>query len=363
MATSERGGVSFELIKLQRLAHAFEQVGTGTASDAPLRETLVLVDELGKIAIRLCLRELASPHDQRASLALTLLLHLGNSPEKHSHVLDTVRQDQSLSHGSPRLKRRISSLIAALGPAQPQAVLEHGIALLDEGDPAQARPVLERYLTSTPTCGPGLAALARCLAALDAFDEARKLLLRACQIDPEEAGHFWQLAVVAHAQTRTGSDYMALCNYLDLLDDGAIDGSVSVQTELDRRIDTAEKRIAAYEHAVQRDFPNSDPTVVAHVDDLLYRARAIAIAGSAGDAIAVLEQAVSAVPGHYEAWTRLGIAHLAEGYADEAHACIQRALDLHPDYELAIRALRTLPHVEGTPEDAHACDSTTDTAS
>ncbi len=227
-------------------------------------------------------------------------------------------------------------LVAA---ADDTPLLERGLQFLAEGAPERAGPVLERYVKRVPQRAEGQAALARCLLAQGDLEGARTHLLRAVALDPDNPLHQWNLSSVAHRQGRSGGCYLALLDYLDLVGDGAFDAGAG---SCDERVALAERFVAEFERLAAVEHPGAAAADVARADDLAFQGRRRLEAGRCQPAIALLEQAVSLLPGHALAWTWLGQARHRHGDRDEACGCLQRALRLRPGYPDAVRALADL---------------------
>ena len=221
----------------------------------------------------------------------------------------------------------------------PSALLDRAMDLLAAGHVRRARPILERHLAQAPESAEGHATMARCLIELSELDPARAHLLRAEWLDPGNPLHHWNLAAVAHRQSRQGGCYLALFDYLELLGERIFDHATG---ECEPRRDIAERFVDEYERLARLEHPQAEPHAVARADELLYRARMRLHGGNWQDAIPLLEQAVALVSSHYPAWTHLGIAHGESDRESDARQCLRRALSLRPSYPLAVTALAHL---------------------
>lgn len=218
-------------------------------------------------------------------------------------------------------------------------LLERGLQLMFEGNPARARPVLERYVRRVPDSGEGRAALARCLTALGALEPARTQLLQAIALDPDNPLHHWNLSAIAHRQGRAGGCYLALLDYLDLVGEGAFDAGAGA---CDARLETAHAFVLEYERLAQIEYPEARPAAVARAEDLVHKARQRLVETKLDAAVALLEQAVAMVPGYHPAWLQLGVAFEQSGCPEDAERCLRRALALRPGDPAAVRALAAL---------------------
>ncbi|HLU69116.1 MAG TPA: tetratricopeptide repeat protein [Kofleriaceae bacterium] len=98
------------------------------------------------------------------------------------------------------------------------ALLDRAIELVAAGEPAQARPLLERYVAEVPDDPEGHAQLGLCHLGLGDGDAALHHLGRATWLVPDEALYHWNTSAAAHALGHPGACYLALRAYLDLVD-------------------------------------------------------------------------------------------------------------------------------------------------
>jgi hypothetical protein len=94
------------------------------------------------------------------------------------------------------------------------ALLERAIELIAAGEPAQARPLCERYVAEVPDDPDGHAQLGLCALGLGDADAALHHLGRATWLTPEEPLYQWNAAAAAHAARRPGACYLSLLAYL-----------------------------------------------------------------------------------------------------------------------------------------------------
>lgn len=100
------------------------------------------------------------------------------------------------------------------------ALLERAIELIAAGEPAQARPLCERYVAEVPDDPDGHAQLGLCRLGMNDAQGALHHLGRATWLVPEEPLYQWNTAAAAHAAQRPGTCYLALLAYLET-DDAA----------------------------------------------------------------------------------------------------------------------------------------------
>lgn len=92
MSLGDTGTVSFALVRLQRLARTFDEIGSGAEpGEAATRAVLRLAGQLGATALPLCLRELSSEHDGRARWAGVLIAHIGGRDEHRERAIHALR--------------------------------------------------------------------------------------------------------------------------------------------------------------------------------------------------------------------------------------------------------------------------------
>ena len=137
------------------------------------------------------------------------------------------------------------------------ALLERAIDLLAEREPAQARPLLERYVALAPDDPEGHAQLGLCELGLGDAAAALHHLGRAAWLDPHQAIYQWNIAAAAHAAGRRGACYLALVAYLDGEDAGPGAG--------ERRA-TATRFIGEYERLAGLEHPDTTPDALAKAD-------------------------------------------------------------------------------------------------
>lgn len=140
--------------------------------------------------------------------------------------------------GTPQ--RRSESGLASL--------LDRAIALIGDGEPAQARRLLERYVAERPDDPEGHAQLGLSLLGAGDSRDAMRHLGRAAWLDPDEPMYHWNLAAAANRAGKRDACYLALLDYLNVAgfaDDG--DGRQLIA----RRFVAEYERIATLEHPGQ----------------------------------------------------------------------------------------------------------------
>src|SRR5690349_5184889 len=95
------------------------------------------------------------------------------------------------------------------------ALLERAIELIASGEPAQARPLCERYVAEVPDDPDGHAQLGLCALGLGDAQGALHHLGRATWLVPDEPLYQWNTAAAAHSAKRPGTCYLALLAYLE----------------------------------------------------------------------------------------------------------------------------------------------------
>src|SRR5262249_54555374 len=93
------------------------------------------------------------------------------------------------------------------------AQLDRAILLVAAGEPAQALPVLERYLAEGPEDAEAHAQLGLCRLGLGDAGRALGHLGRAIRLAPEEPLYHWNAAAAAHRAGWMGACYLALEAY------------------------------------------------------------------------------------------------------------------------------------------------------
>ena len=124
--------------------------------------------------------------------------------------------------------------------------LERGLEYLEAGRPRAARRRLERFVAKVPDNAEGRSALGVCLLELDEIDAAINQLAEAIRLEPDEALHRWNLASAAKQAERMGGGYLALRDYLALVDDD--DGAAERRAE-------AKSFVRAYERMLRGNHP------------------------------------------------------------------------------------------------------------
>jgi tetratricopeptide (TPR) repeat protein len=157
-------------------------------------------------------------------------------------------------------------------------------------------------------------------------DPAIDQLSQAVRLDPEQALHRWNLASAAKQADRMGGCYLALRDYLQLVDDA--------EGANDRRAE-ARSFVRAYERMLRGSHPGVPLRDVLRGEELFARAYAALSEGRHLEAAHGFENVLALVPRHYPSWGNLGAAYLALEKTEEAQRCLERALELNPDYAIA----------------------------
>jgi superkiller protein 3 len=213
------------------------------------------------------------------------------------------------------------------------SALERGLEYLEAGKPRAARRKLERFVSHHPEHPEGRSALGICLLQLDEHEPAVRELREAARLEPDEALHRWNLAAAAKQADRMGGAYLALREYLGLVDDG--DSAQARRRE-------ARDFVRSYERMLRETHPGVSLTDYLRGEELFARAFASLSEGSADDAVRGFQAVLSLVPRHYPSWGNLGAALLQLGRDDEARQALEEALSLNPDYAVARRNLEIL---------------------
>jgi tetratricopeptide (TPR) repeat protein len=211
--------------------------------------------------------------------------------------------------------------------------LERGLEYLEAGRPRAARRRLERFVARHPDHAEGRSALGVCLLELNETQPAMEQLSQAARLDPEQALHRWNLASAAKQADRMGGCYLALREYLALVDDA--EGADDRRTE-------ARSFVRAYERMLRGSHPGVPLHDVLHGEELFARAYAALSEGRHLEAARGFEDVLALVPRHYPSWGNLGAAYLALERNAEAQRCLERALELKPDYAIARHNLTLL---------------------
>jgi len=134
------------------------------------------------------------------------------------------------------------------------ALLDRATWLVATGQPAQALPLLERYVAEARDDAEGHAQLGLCRLGLGDAAMALDHLGRATWLAPDEPLHHWNTAAAAHRAGRLGTCYLALQAYRAARD-------VAPGAEDRRR--TAERFTGEYERLAVLEHPGSSPRAVA----------------------------------------------------------------------------------------------------
>jgi tetratricopeptide (TPR) repeat protein len=137
------------------------------------------------------------------------------------------------------------------------ALLERAIDLLAAREPAQACPLLERYVAEAPDDPEGHAQLGICQLGLGDPAAALHHLGRAAWLDPDQAIYQWNIAAASHAAGRRGACYLALVADLD--------GADHTPGASERRA-TAARFIGEYERLAGLEHPDTSPGALAKAD-------------------------------------------------------------------------------------------------
>jgi tetratricopeptide (TPR) repeat protein len=230
------------------------------------------------------------------------------------------------------------------------ALLDRAFELLTAEQPDRARPLFERFVAQAPNSPEGCAGMAMCLLALGDQRRARPHLRRALWLEPDNPNHHWNLSAIAHSQGRPGECYLQLLDYLTLCQ-----GFDQAPGDASQRRVQAERFVSEYERIARVEFPGVDPIDVAQADELVCHARHHLHAHHYPEAIAVLEQAVSACPNHYPALAYLSIACAEGRRLDEAGDYLARATALRPGFAMVREARQRLTRLAApAPGQPHA---------
>jgi tetratricopeptide (TPR) repeat protein len=208
--------------------------------------------------------------------------------------------------------------------------LERGLEYLEAGRPRAARRKLERFVTARPAHAEGRSALGICLLQLEEHDAALSQLTEAARLEPDEALHRWNLAAAAKQSDRMGGAYLALREYLSLVDDS--EGAQGRRQE-------ARDFVRAYERMLRDSHPGVALTDYLRGEELFARAYAALQEGHAEEAVRGFEAVIGLVPRHYPSWGNLGAAFLQLKRLADARRCLEQALELNPDYAIARKNL------------------------
>src|SRR5262249_18011760 len=147
----------------------------------------------------------------------------------------------------------------------------------------------------------GQSSLGICLLELGRGEAGLLHLERACQLDPGEPLHQWNLAAGAHKLARVGRSYLALRAYLEGEDESP---------DAEKRRAEAAAYLAAYDNAATAAHPGVDPILLARGEEVFLTALAALSAGRAEAAAEGFERVLGLVPDHHQAWSNLGAAYL-----------------------------------------------------
>jgi tetratricopeptide (TPR) repeat protein len=134
------------------------------------------------------------------------------------------------------------------------ALLDRAIVLVAAGEPAQALPLLERYVTEAPGDAEGHAQLGLCRLGLGDPAAALAHLSRATALAPDEPLHHWNSAAAAHRAGLMGACYLELEAYCAARD---------VAPGADERRRTAEVFSGEYARLAALEHPGTSPHAVA----------------------------------------------------------------------------------------------------
>ncbi len=293
----------------------------GLHTEDDLDETVALIEEdIGDDELPAFIAELISEGGSDAAPLLDALLASDRHSPATVEALERMRDDLDRPCAVVTRPRQADERTRAFD-------------LLEQGDLATARQLLERVVATTPDDGEARSFLGVCCLQMDEPEAGLPHLDRAATLEPDEPLHYWNLAAAARAAGQMGRCYSVLRRYLELDD---------------RSGGSRERRRAArgfardFERTVRRVHPDVALEDFLVGEDLFCRAFSALTAGRYDEAVDGFERVLTLVPEHVPSWGNLGAAWFALGHADEASRCLRRALTLNPDYEAARENLQRL---------------------
>lgn len=268
-----------ELLKLQ-LARAYLAAGRDSDASDLLRESFVgsASTALEAELLRLFADVRLGTPDSSAATEL-----LEEFPQEPRALIAVAMYSQL--RGDTRRARELFEQAAELETGDASARLFIAAALVQEGRREEAEQLLAKVVAEQPSNAQALTALAELLAARGAFEEAAQLLNRVV----EDSGSLSSRLALAQLRLRQG-DFAA------------------AKVQLDAAVESAP----------------DNPEVIA-VSGLLALAE-----GRPGDAVPLLERALSELPNRLGVSLALARAHLAAGHADAARATLGGVLAVAP---------------------------------
>lgn len=204
-------------------------------------------------------------------------------------------------------------------------LLDRGVSLLLASRPAEALPLLEALVASSPDHALGLLNLGNALHSLGRTNDAVDLYTRAVAAAPDSAVALNNLARALHDLSRF-DEAIARYDAALALDPGCGLALANLRQTLERVGRAGE--IASRCEAVLRARPDSR-------DAHLYLGLALQESGRPDDAGAAFEAALALDPTFAAAQSCLGGVHNQLGRVEEAVACWARAVALAPGYHVA----------------------------
>ncbi len=277
------------------------------------------------------------PEGETVPFADELLLHGGETGVRLVHALAQRAAWSPATRG--KLREMVRVVLLSPDEREAERQLERGLQFLARHRPRAARAPLERFVEARPDDASGRSALGVCLLELGDETAAAEQLETATRLEPAEALHRWNLAAAAKRAQRFAGAYLALREYLSLLD--REEGAAERRAE-------ARRYLAAYEQSLAErkiDAASTStwaPTSVARGEQQFAVAYAALMEGRVEDAADGFEEVLALAPSHHPSWGNLGLAYLLLDRRAEARRCLERALEIDPQYQPARRNLALL---------------------
>jgi tetratricopeptide (TPR) repeat protein len=302
-------------VALRRLAHSFDDLDpTGQPPAASRRRSLLrLARTLGKTAVPVCIRELASEDDSRAEWAHELLAHIAGSEGNQPRVAQALAELAEAEAASDRPMLRALALLDELGAPLPSSV-----SLRDPVDAWQ------RSVTELAACArtPREAArLADRLVAGASEDHIAELARSLAEIDRRAAA-----LLIAELDSRH-----------------EIGGPLRLELlQLAKHLPKPPASRARAARAAIELEPRDRAKTLARARELVGR-------GAAGRARLLLEGLLDQAPSDADARGALGLCLLALGEPRGARQQLERAVDLDPEQPAHLWNVAAAAHREGRP--------------
>ncbi len=290
----------------------------GISDDSALADTVDLIVE-------------QIPESETVPFADELLLHGGETGVRLVHALAQRAAWSPATRG--KLREMVRVVLLSPDEREAERQLERGLAFLARQRPRAARAPLERFVEARPNDASGRSALGVCLLELGDENSAAAQLEQATRLEPAEALHRWNLAAAAKRAERFGGAYLALRDYLTLLD--REEGAAERRAE-------ARRYISAYESSLDERKVGGALDLVVRGEEQFARAYAALMEGRSQEAADGFEEVLAAAPAHHPSWGNLGLAYLLLDRRAEARRCLERALEIEPAYAPARRNLSLL---------------------